>query len=814
MQSIKIIILLLLCCFSLQAQPVGKITGKAVAGNQPLPNVAVTLLRATDNSLVKTAVTEVDGSFEFRSLLAGNYVVMLDNAGYEIYSSQPIAISDQQREVALGELSVNAMADTKLEEVVVKNRKPLVEQKIDRTVVNVDAMISSAGSDAMEVLEKSPGVIVDPDGTITFKGKKGVAVFIDDKPSYLSGADLEAYLRSLPASTLEQIELISNPPAKYDAAGGGGVTNIITKKSKTKGFNGNLTSRISQGKRGQNRDGLNLNYTNNKIRLFGNINYARQNSLNDLYIFRRYKNEDLSTKTLFDQNTLIKTTGNTGIGKVGMDYYVSDKTTFGTSVNGFLKSTTSDKQGRSELTNALGVPDSSIIADNLERNRFKSGGVNLNFRHLLDTVGSRLTADADFLTYRTKIKQDFRNSVYQPDNSLSSQDQLLGDLPSNINIYTFKTDYTKTFKNKSQFEAGYKASYSKTDNVADYADVIDGLPIPNFDSSNHFKYDEVIHAAYVNYNINFKRFALQSGLRLENTVSKGNQLGNVVKPASTFKRDYLNLFPTFYLQYKLDSLANNQLVFSYGKRINRPYYQELNPFLSQLDKFTYYSGNPYLNPEFSHNLDLSYSYKSYFSTALSYSRIKDNLNETIQIKDGIYYSMPGNIGKSDIASINVNGDIPFAEWLSTNIYSELTYTAYKSQLYTEQLNTSGTFWYISVLNSLKLANGWAAEIGGNYITKTESSQFTTGSRGALNVGVQKKVFNNKGTIKFIVNDIFYTNGNNGVINNLRLTDASYDNKPDSRFAALTFTYAFGKTFESQDTHEQTGSESEQDRVKK
>lgn len=813
MQSIKITILFLLCCFSVHAQSVGKITGKALTANQPLATVVVSLLKATDNSLVKTAVTETDGSFEFSNLSVGNYVIMLDNKGYEIYTSLPITISDQQNEVALGEVSVSPMADNKLDEVVVKNRKPLVEQKIDRTVVNVDAMIATAGSDAMEVLEKSPGISVDQDGTITFKGKTGVAVFIDDKPSYLSGSELEAYLKSLPASTLDKIELMTNPPAKYDAAGSGGVINIITKKSKARGFNGAVVSRVSQGMRARSSNGLTLNYTEDKIHLFGNINYASQESVNQLYIFRRYKNEDNSVKTLFDQNTSLYNGSNSGNAKIGMDYYISDKTTLGASLTGLTRSNTGNKHGNSILTDAQHLRDSSIVADNYEKKKFKNVGINLNFRHLMDTIGTKLTADIDYLNYTTAMAQDFRNAVYQPDNSLSSQDELIGDLPSRINIYTFNTDFTKPLKNGSQLEAGYKVSYSKTDNRANYANVTNGVAIPDYDSSNHFKYDEMINAAYLNYNINFRHFAFQSGLRLENTVSKGNQLGNILKPASTFKKSYTNLFPTFYVQYKMDSLANNQLVFSYGKRISRPYYQDLNPFLSPLDKFTYYSGNPYLDPAFSHNLELTYSHKSYFSSTLSYSKNKDDIAETIEINDGIYYSRPGNIGQGDILSININADIPFAKWLSTNIYSELTNTAYKSKLYTENLDTSGTFWFISTLNSFKFGNGWAAELGGRYMTKAESSQFTTGARGSVNMGVQKKILNNKGSLKLTVNDIFYTNLNSGVINNLKLTDASWTNKADTRFVALTFTYGFGKTFEAKDKHEQTGSESEQNRVK-
>lgn len=794
------------------AQSSGKIIGKITGtGHSPLEATVVSLLLAEDNSLIKTQFSDQDGSFEFSSLKENNYKISIEYLGYTKYESQSIAVA--QESVSLGEINLQPSEVNNLNEVVIQKQKNFVERKIDRTVVNVDAMISNAGADAMEVLEKSPGIIVEENGTIKLKGKSGVMVFIDDKPTYLSGADLEVYLKSLPASTLDQIEIMTNPPAQYDAAGSAGVINIKTKKSKARGFNGSVTSRISQGKRTHYRDGLNLNYTDNKIRLFGNVNYANQKFVNDLDIFRRYKNEDGSTKSLFDQNTIMRNKVTTGNAKIGMDYYASEKSTFGMSLIGLLKSGKEIKSGKSSLTNAFGVLDSTIIADNREDNKFKNAGVNLNFRHEFDTIGRKITMDADYIKYENEIDQNFKNYIYQPDNTLSEQDELIGHLPSNISIYTFKSDYTHPFKKQGKLEAGYKISYSKTDNIADYADVVDNIPLPNYDSSNHFKYDETINALYINYSQNFKRFSFQTGWRLETTISKGNQLGNIVKPASRFKKDYTNLFPTLFVSYKLDSVGNNQMVVSYGKRINRPYFQDLNPFLSPLDKFTYYSGNPYLNPSFSHNVELSYNYKSLFSTTLTYMNSEDEINETIEINDGIYYSRPGNIGKSQALSINVNSDLTINDWLSTNLYSELVHTSYKSQLYTENLDTQGVFWFVSVLNRLKFKDGWSGEISGRYTSKIESAQFTVGARGAVNLGVQKKILQGKGSLKFAVNDIFYTNINTGTINNLKLTDATYKNKGDTRFAALTFTYSFGKSFKAREEHESTGSESEQNRVK-
>lgn len=803
-----------ICCFLLffgiaSGQTLKTISGKV---NQQSQSIAISLVLASDNSLIKTEFTEVDGTFKFINIKENTYKILIEDPAYKNYESKSIVISQENANIDLPVIILATNEITTLNEVVVKKKKPFVENKIDRTVVNVDAFITAAGGDAMDVLEKSPGISVDQNGTITFKGKSGVQVFIDDKPTYLSGAELEAYLKSLPASTLDKIELMTNPPAKYDAAGSAGVINIISKKSKAKGFNGSATSRYSQGKRSQTRQGLNLNYLNNKVRVFGNIGYAYQNPINDLYIFRRFKNTNQSTKSLFYQNSFIESKVQSTNAKIGLDYYISSKTTFGIGVSGIFKSDNKKTDVKSDLTNAASVLDSSIIARNREKETFKNTGINLNFRHEIDTLGQKITVDLDYLKYDTETKQTFNNFIYQPDNSLSSQDELRGILPADIAIYSLKTDYSLPLKNEGVFEVGYKVSSSKTDNIADYRDVVNGAEIPNYDTSNHFKYDEIIHAAYINFNTTYKRFTFQTGLRLENTTSKGNQLGNIEKPASKFERNYTNLFPTIYVQYKLDSIGNNQLVVNYGKRINRPYFQDLNPFVSPLDKFTFYSGNPYLNPSFSDNYELSYRWKQYFSTTLSYGSSKDEINETIEIRDEIYYSRQGNIGKSQFYSINVNAEIPFNKWWSANVYSELTNLQYQSKLYTEDLDSSGTFWYFSMNNSFKFKKDWSAELSGTYQTDVVASQFVLLARSNVNVGIQKKILKGKGSIKFAANDIFYSQLNNGIIKNIKLTDANWRNRPDSRFVAITFTYSFGKSFQTK-TYDASGADSEKNRVK-
>jgi hypothetical protein len=771
----------------------------------------VTLLRTADSIKIDAKVADQDGKFAFEVIKAGAYRIRISVVGFKIYNSETITVGADKPLIGLGIIPLESTSNA-LKEVIITSKKAFIEQKIDRTVVNVDALISNAGTTALDVLEKSPGVQVDQNGTISLKGQQGAVIFIDDKPTYLSGADMQNYLRALPATTIDQIEIMTNPPARYDAAGNAGVINIKTKKRKTLGFNMGLNLSVRQSRNLSSNNSMDFNFRKDKVNLFGNFAYTLRNSYNDLSIFRRYKDADGSTNSTFNQNTYIKRLGYGFKTTIGADYYSSEKTTFGIVLNGLLRYPETNNISSGSILNRNGILDSSIYAQNTEKGTFKNGSVNLNYRHEFRKGGSEITANLDYLNFGINNDQHFANQNYSSAGIFTAQDVLTGQLPSEIRIYAAKTDYSQALSGGWKVEAGLKTSYTNTDNIANYLNLTNGNPVPDYNRTNHFQYKEDINAAYLNINKDYKRLTLQVGLRLENTVSNGIQLGNTIKADSSFKRNYTNLFPTFFVMYKLDSLAEHQLKFNYGRRIDRPYYQDLNPFISQLDKYTYYVGNPYLRPSFSNKFELGYVYKNNLTVTISYSNSKDDGNETIEIVNGIYYSKPANIGTIKVINLSVSGGFDLNKWLSLQLNANISGVHARSAFYTGLLDTKGVALYGQGLLQFKLGNGWNMQWDGNYQSKSKSTQFVIESRGALNAAVAKSI-SAMASIKFSVSDILHTNINRGTINNLNLTDANFKTKGDSRNVLLTFSLRFGKAVAGQRKHENTGADTEQGRVK-
>jgi len=796
-----------------QAQTPGfKVFGVVADENAKVVGAAtVALFNAKDSVLLKTNLTDVDGKFNFPAIEAGQYVLKISFMGYKTYRTKPFELTVINPQNNLGQIKLTPEANS-LNSVNITGKKAFVEQKIDRMVVNVDALISNAGTTALDVLSKSPGVNVDQNGVISLKGKAGINIFIDDKPTYLSGADLENYLRSLPSSTLDQIELMTNPPAKYDAAGNGGVINIKTKKSKVSGFNGSLNLSVNQGELTRSNNSLNLNYRKNKVNVFGNFSYNLNNSFTDLDLNRTYKNPDNTPKYFFNQNSYFRRHGNTFNAKAGIDFYQTEKTTWGFVFSGMNRISNQVNDNTSNLLNAIKQPDSIIKAINNDKINYKNAAFNLNFRHKFGKENGDLTFDLDYLTYKNQTDQHYFNYSYLPDMQLKSQDLLSGDLPSDIDIYTAKADYSKPVNKLWKLDAGLKTSYTKTNNGASYLNTVNGVTAIDYDKSNRFIYKEHINAAYLNMSMEGKHLSVQAGLRFETTVSDGHQLGNLMKPDSSFKRTYKGLFPTAYLTYKLDTAGNNQIGLNYGRRIDRPYYQDLNPFYSPLDKFTYYVGNPFLKPSFTQSLELSHTFKNKITTTLGYSWIRDDVSETIEIVNGTYYSRPANIGTGTVKNISVNADLDFTKWLSTHIYMELGNVISKTDFYTGYLTTNGTYFRANPNLQFNISSSWNGELNFNYQTKFSNVQFLIGEVHGFGAALQKKL-SSKSTLKLSATDIFRNRVIVGVINNLAATDAGWINRNDSRTVILSYSYRFGKAFSAPAKHDASGAEDEKNRVK-
>jgi hypothetical protein len=798
----------------LKAQRTGMLTGEVLGANgMALVDANVYLLKAADSSVVKVALTEADGKFEFSGLGADTLLLAVQAIDHATHTSTAFTIDPQINPNIWPRIQLVSSKDTKLETVSIVAKLPAVEHKIDRTVVNVDALITAAGGSAMDALEKSPGVSVDQNGGIKLKGKTGVIVFIDDKPTYLSGTDLENYLRSLPASAIKQIELMTNPPARYDAAGNAGIINIKTKKNNIQGVNGAVTLNYGQGRYVKSNNSFTLNYRRNKFNLFTNGSGVIRNGFQDLYIDRNYLYSDGAPQSFFGQRSYIAQRTASSSAKVGMDYYLSDKTTIGLVANGSWMPARVQTDNTAEVRNASAMLTSIVLADNAQKNNFRNAGLNLNFRHQFDSTGRSLTVDADHVRYRSDDAALFKNLVYTPNGDLTYNDQLDGVIPSAINIYAFKADYSHPLKSGLNLDGGIKTVFTKTDNSVEYVRTVAGISAIDYNISNHFLYDETILAAYANASKEWKRLGIQAGLRAESTRSKGNQLGNAVQPATQFNRKYDNLFPTIYLSYKLDSAAHHQFNFSYGKRIDRPYFQDLNPFLSPLDKFTFYSGNPYLKPAFAHSVSLAHTFKNVLTTTVSYNKSSGEINETLEIQNGIYYSRPGNIGRSEIINIAMDATIPFAKWLSTNAYVEAGRTQYLSKLYNTKLDVGGNYIFMRAMNMFQFGKGWSGELSGEYISSFVSAQVKTGDFGFANIGLKKNILKDKGSIKVSLSDVLRTRRFRGTINNLYQTTATFHSTIDSRVLAFTFNYRFGKSLGDQRRHNGGSADSEKGRVK-
>lgn len=817
------LLVVVLACFTNEGQAQntgGKIKGQVIDGMQKTIDAAATisLLKAKDSSVIKFSVANKTGHYEFENIPAGQYIISVTAMGHQKVYSERVEIKNSETNISLKTIELvpqpKGMAG-----VTVTSSRPFIEQKIDRTIINVEASVTNAGATALDVLEKSPGVTVDKDGNISLKGKQGVMVMMDGRPSYLNAAELTNYLKNLPASAIDQIEIMTNPPAKYDAAGNAGIINIKAKKNKQQGFNGSFNANYGQGKYWKGNSSINLNYRTGKVNLFANANASEWNGFQTLTIHRLFKDEATKQpKAIFDQVSNMRNSSNYYSLKLGADFYLSKNTTLGFVTSGFLNPETFRSRNTSYLQNANYKVDSIVYAVSQNKNKWTNGTVNLNFRHQYDSTGRELTADVDYITYDLKNSQNFSNTTYNPSWLKRGEEYLRGNLPVAIDIYSAKLDYSHPLKKEAKLEAGLKTSYVHTDNAADYYNVFGNSESVDYNKTNHFLYKENINAGYINYNKQFKQFGVQAGLRYENTSYTGKQYGNPQRVDSSFERKYGNLFPTLFVSYKADK--NNQWAVNYGRRINRPAYQNLNPFLFFIDNYTYQAGNPFIKPQYSDNIELTHTFKSILTTTLNYSYTKNLMTETFeQVKslngtdDYATLVRNGNIGKRNSAGLSINAQVPIKKWWTGIFYSNLNYNKFSGELYGEYLDIDAINVLFNVNNQFKFDKGWSAELSGWFRTKGLEGQIIIQPMGAASVGVSKQILKQKGSLRFNVRDLFYTQIPKGHIN-FQNTEAYFENRRDSRVANLTFSYRFGKPIKDQRQRRKVGgADDEQNRVK-
>jgi iron complex outermembrane recepter protein len=767
-----------------------KYSGSIMADKKPVSGVLVMFLHVKNNSPYKSAISDSLGNFQLLITKKDSFYIEASIQGFQKYRSEKffadLADTSVLRVITLEKATIQN------EDATVIGKVPFVQRKIDRTVINPDALISNAGTTALEVLEKSPGVMVDANGNISLRGKTGVIVFIDDKPTYMSSADLANYLRGLPSSSIATIELMTNPPAKYDAAGNAGIINIKLKRAVIKGTNGSVSLSYGQGTYARSNNSVNLNHRVNKINFSANLSQSYTGTYQDLFIKRIYLQPNGTVNSGFNQNSYIKKQIQGYNAKLGLDYYIDQKSTLGISLSGF------DNTNRTTNTNNAQILDQNlqlqnkVEAVNPSKRSFKNGSVNLNYAYKINKKGADLLVNMDYIDYQSVMTQNLLNSIFMPSGAFVSKTNLVSDLPATINIQSAKIDYTTPLPKQSKLELGAKTSLVNTNNTANFFDEVNNVLTVNNDFSNNFRYRENINAAYINFSQQQKRLGIQLGLRVENTQIKGKQLGNPVRNDSSFKRSYTNLFPTVFIQYNADSAGKHVLGFNFGRRINRPDYQSLNPFTYPMDRYTLYGGNPFLQPTFSYNFEVSHTYNNWLNTSVEYGFTRNEINETIEQGNNIFYSRPGNVGKRQSIGISVNATIKIAKWWTLQWYNEVQYNEFTGNLYNQQLNNKGTLWVSAPNNQFTISKKWSAELSGSYQSRIYTGQFVTIPVFTMRGGVSKKILKNMGSLKLVLNDLLYTQQPGGDIKAIGNSTASWKSFLDTRVLTFSFSYRFNK----------------------
>jgi len=787
----------------------GSITGSVIDGNNKfLESASISLLRAKDSSLIKMNASDKKGRFIFENVIEGKYLVSVSAVGFQNKYSKIIETTSAGGTTGIKSIILETQVHT-LNAVTVTSKRPLYEQKPGKTLINVEASPTNTGLNALELLEKAPGVSVDNDGNISVKGKQGVLILIDGKPTYMSGPDLAAYLKTIQSTTLDQIEIMTNPPAKYDASGNSGIINIKTKKGLAKGMNGNANLNYNQGIYGSFNGGVNLNYRDDKLNLFVGLNAGNYEGFNKLSIGRKFYQSDKTTLAgSADQITRIGYAGIYESAKLGLDYYFSKKDVVGFVVNGNFNDNKQNHSGDSYVKGDLG--DVRYRLQSLTDNRRFSNNIstNFNYKHTFDSTGRELTADADFVYYNNKNNTQLNTQSYDALDIKNGNTVILrGRMPSDLNIYSVKADYVQPFKKGLKLEAGVKSSFVYNNSQVAY-DRNSGNEWTPDARSNHFLYDENINAAYSILSKSLKKWDLVAGLRVENTVSNGHQVTN----DSTFKRNYTNLFPNMGVGFNADK--KNTFNLSYSRRVARPDYENLNPFVYFIDSLTYSKGNPYLQPQFTNNFEFSHTYNRFLTTTFNYTRTTDIITQLLKqdTEKKATYQTTENFSSMNQLGLTVTANIPVRKWWSVNVYGNVYHNDYKGLYQNDPINLKFTGFTGNISNSFVLGKGWNGEISGWLRGKGPEGLLVINSMGAVNTGLSKQAFKTKGTFKLGFRDIFNTQQFSGFAKYSDV-DVKIAGRRDSRQLNLSFNYRFGKKDIPAARRKSGGSSEEQNRVK-
>lgn len=799
----------LLCLFYLLpissfSQDLISVEGLVKDEKQHIPAATVLLYSSLDSALISTAMTNENGQYNFKTK-TGSYYIVATSIGYNKVNSKPIKLNGE-KSFAVPIIQLKETANN-LNEVVVTAARPVLERKADKLIFNLDATPSAAGLNALEALKKAPGVVVDHNENISLSGKSNVLVTIDGKQTYLSQEEVVNLLKSMQSSEIESIEIMNNPGARYEANSTGGVINIKTKKSKADGFNGNVAIGAGYNKRASSNNNINLNYRKNFFNTFGSYSYNTNKWEQNLTIDRVTPNE--TNKLYFSQINTDTSTNKSHNFKVGTDFFLSEQHTIGFLVKGNVYDRVENSFSRTNIGGSFGQTDSILRTPANNESARKNFSYNLNYKGVLDTAGQELTIDADYSTFDGDNDAFYQNRFFRPDGTFFKNGQIYRSFaPSEINIKALKADYVLPINKKLKVEAGLKYADVESDNNFIFENQVANGWLGDPNRSNRFKYSEEVSAAYTTFSATLGKLSLQAGLRAERTHS----IGTSVTMNEAIDRKYTNLFPSVFVSQNFSE--NSVLNFSYSRKINRPNYQNLNPFMYYLDQYTYNQGNPNLKPEFATNFEATYLFKQKYSVALAYTHISDVITQILLQNAALnsMYQTNLNLASDDVISLTLNFPVTVTKWWNFNN----NILAYHKQLKSPnlngfELNSKQFTGSIYMQHNLTFSSLWSADASFFYSTPQIDNALNLKTFFTSDAGLRYNFPNKNGNIKLGVSDVFHTQKPR-ISSNLEGNEYTLKQWGTSTSVRVTLTYRFGKSSVKSARDRQTALDAEQKRL--
>jgi hypothetical protein len=781
--KISMLFMLMLICSLTFAQSMSSLSGHLKYKDHTTPKaITVSLIKFSDSVVVQRLVAIEDGQYMFRDVKPDTYLITFTSLGTRKITRGPVSV--EKESLVLDTIFLNRNIE-QLEEVSIRSTQPLIQRSIDKTTINVEHTSLAVGNTALDILNRAPGITLLNDGTIQLNGKQGVTVMVDGKLTYLSSTQLSALLRNTNSSQIKSIEIMTHPPVKYDASGSAGLVNIILKKNKELGTNGTVNADGALGKYVKANTGISINQRTKKINIYGNYNYADNKRYGILNLDRAVNM--LGNLSNIGQQSNSTTTNYNHTYKAGLDYDLNENSTIGLTVAGYTNDQGEVINNRSLISDGLARP-SEIIALNTGKNKYSNTSYNLNYKSVLDTLGQQIEIDLAFLDYNNGEEVLYDNDFYDANGNSGMKAAIFRNIsPTDLEIKAITINYTLPISKTSTLGAGVKSSFVKTDNNFLVENREGSSWVKDLVQSNRFLYDELINAAYLNFNKDIAGFNVQLGVRAEHTSTKGNS----ITMSDVVKRNYLDLFPVVSFSKRINK--DNTASLTANRRIDRPNYSSLNPFIYYLDLYTYKRGNQNLKPQYTNSLSFNNLLKQKYGLEIVYSNTKDVITDIIKpdTNRGALFTKPDNLAGQNTVSLSLS--IPLSIGHFWNVYNDLS--AYHVNFYSN--NVLGTT-YRSNQNAMNfksystftVSKDFHFDLSFFYQSKQLYGTSYVKSFSFVDVGTSYKFFNNRLSAKVSVKDIF-NRKTQIVYSNLPGVNYTMYDKPETRLLALGLSYSFG-----------------------